>query len=425
MTARAEASLFWPGITRDIAETRNKCGICNDNAPSQPAMPSTSLNTPSLRDTFSTFGIPDTLTSDGGPEFASHATRAFLKTWGVHHRISSAYHPHANCRAEVAVKTMKRLIAGNTGPGGSLSDRFHKALLQYRNGPDPTTKTSPAMCLFGRATRDLLPGIPHKYKPHTEWADRMDLRERALSKRTISGRARWDEHSQGLTPLKCGDTVLIQNQTGRHPTKWDKTGTVVEVLQYHQYAVRTDGSGRLTTHNRRYLRRYDPHLSPTTTNPVPVPYPGTTYLPTPPPNPSDPTTSTPQNTTPETPPSPPPPTPTTTRMLLTTPANHQTPRPLLATPGPTSGLLTTPANTAPTTTANTNTLPEILRLGDKDSSLYNAGHQTPRSTQENPHQQPSPRYESRTKPALLLQTPPKQTGSQTHRQIWTITLVCQ
>ncbi len=103
----------------------------------------------SLRDTFSTFGIPETLTSDGGPEFSSHATRTFLKTWGVHHRISSAYHPHA---AEVAVKTMKRLIAGNTGQGGTLSDQIHKALLQYRNGPDPTTKVSPATCLFGRAT---------------------------------------------------------------------------------------------------------------------------------------------------------------------------------------------------------------------------------------------------------------------------------
>jgi hypothetical protein len=34
----------------------------------------------SLRDTFATFGIPETVTSDGGPEFSSHATRAFLKT---------------------------------------------------------------------------------------------------------------------------------------------------------------------------------------------------------------------------------------------------------------------------------------------------------------------------------------------------------
>ena len=40
---------------------------------------------------------------------------------------------------------------------------------------------------------------------------------------------------------------------------------VVEGLQYHQYAVRTDGSGRLTTRNRRYLRRFNPF----TTSPNP------------------------------------------------------------------------------------------------------------------------------------------------------------
>lgn len=319
MTARAEASIFWPGITKDITATRDRCATCNSNAPSQPAMPSITPEEPlypfqhvaadffhhqgitylvivdrytnwpvvtpsregatgliqTLRETFSTFGIPDTLTSDGGPEFASHTTRLFLSNWGVHHRTASAYHPHANCRAEVAVKTMKRLIAGNTGPGGTLTDKFHKALLQYRNSPDPETRMSPAACLFGRPTRDLLPGIPKQYRPHTEWTDRLDLRERALTKRSITNRTRWDEHSQGLSPLKCGDTVMVQNQTGRHPNKWDKTGTVVEVLQYHQYAVRTDGSGRLTTRNRRFLRRYHPiHPSPPTNMPsFPLPQP--------------------------------------------------------------------------------------------------------------------------------------------------------
>ena len=41
MTARAQTSLFWPVISKDIAETRSKCTVCNSNAPSQPAMPST------------------------------------------------------------------------------------------------------------------------------------------------------------------------------------------------------------------------------------------------------------------------------------------------------------------------------------------------------------------------------------------------
>ena len=42
-----------------------------------------------LRHTFATYGIPDELTSDGGPEFIAHNTRQFLKDWGVHHRLSS------------------------------------------------------------------------------------------------------------------------------------------------------------------------------------------------------------------------------------------------------------------------------------------------------------------------------------------------
>lgn len=40
---------------------------------------------------FSRFGIPEELSSDGGPEFASATTQEFLTRWGVHHRLSSAY----------------------------------------------------------------------------------------------------------------------------------------------------------------------------------------------------------------------------------------------------------------------------------------------------------------------------------------------
>ncbi len=212
ITSKAEASIFWPGITNDIQATRANCPHCNRMAPSQAALPPTPPTLPEypfqcicadyfhyqghtylvivdrysnwpiverardgaqglinvLRQTFATYGIPDELSSDGGPEFVAHTTRQFLQHWGIHHRLSSAAFPHSNCRAEVGVKTIKRLITGNVGKDGAINiDAFQEAILQYRNTPDPTTKLSPAMCVFGRPIKDLIPILPGKYHPHT------------------------------------------------------------------------------------------------------------------------------------------------------------------------------------------------------------------------------------------------------------------
>ena len=51
------------------------------------------------------------------------------------------------------------------------------------------------------------------------------------------------EHTKELALLSVGDVVQLQNQTGHNAKKWDKSGSILEVLPFKQYRVKVDGSG--------------------------------------------------------------------------------------------------------------------------------------------------------------------------------------
>ena len=118
-----------------------------------------------LRYHFITYGAPEELASDGGPEYTSAETRDFLRRWRVAHRLSSAYHPRSNLRAELGVKVVKRLLRENVGSDGSLhTDRLARAILTYRNTPSKDLGLSPAQMLYGRQLRDHIPALNTSYQ---------------------------------------------------------------------------------------------------------------------------------------------------------------------------------------------------------------------------------------------------------------------
>lgn len=319
MNERAKAGVYWPGITKDIEAVRAACSSCNRIMPSQPRTPPVEPLIPStpfeavacdyfhfnghyyfvaadrlsgwlevqqikvgtneagakglckaLRRLMIQVGVPMEISSDGGPEFSAGETEEFFKRWGIRHRISSVSFPSSNGRAELAVKTAKRLLMDNISPNGSLdNDAMVRALLIYRNTPDPGCKLSPAQILLGRPLRDTLPCISKEVmvfnndEIHPQWKEAWKAKEEALKVRYVKTLENLGEHSRPLAVLQHGNHVMIQNQSGRFPKKWDKSGVIVEVRANDQYTVKVDGSGRLTLRNRRFLRKYDSHkLSP-------------------------------------------------------------------------------------------------------------------------------------------------------------------
>ena len=93
-----------------------------------------------LKVLFARYGVPDTLVTDNGPQFASAEFLAFAKSWDFQHVTSSPRYPQSNGKAENAVKTVKQLFTKCRDAGQS---EFHP-LLDWRNTPTEGVGTSPA-----------------------------------------------------------------------------------------------------------------------------------------------------------------------------------------------------------------------------------------------------------------------------------------
>ena len=201
------------------------------------------------RQIFMNCGTAEELSSDGASIFESQAFQKFLKVWDVRHRVSSAEYAQSNGRAELGVKSAKRIIRGNALPNGSLdNDKFARAVMQYRNTPIAGIGLSPAQLYLHRQLRDFIPSRPVLYKPDIRWIKAAEKREEFAAQRNAKLKVRYNATAHNLSPLGIGDSVAVQNKQKR----WDRFGQVVQVLHDRQYLIKMDGSRRVTKRNHKF-----------------------------------------------------------------------------------------------------------------------------------------------------------------------------
>ena len=121
-----------------------------DAVPLQTATTTTIINV--LRRFFASFGLPEELVSDNGPQFTSQDFKVFCLNNAIKHTLTWPYHPASNGAAERAVRVVK-LAMKKMGSQLPLARRLAQFLLAYRTTPHTTTEMRPHELFLRRKLR--------------------------------------------------------------------------------------------------------------------------------------------------------------------------------------------------------------------------------------------------------------------------------
>ncbi|XP_057294539.1 uncharacterized protein K02A2.6-like [Hydractinia symbiolongicarpus] len=262
---RARQTVFWPKMNRDIEDFIKKCSTCQEMPPSKtnaPLLPYSSpdiawqnvgtdlfqyagrsylivayyyslwtevylLNRPdaacvieATKLIFSQHGIPETLVSDNGSQYASYQFKKFANEWGFNPITSNPRYPRSNDLAESMVKIVKRLIKKTQ----RSNEEFYLGLLAIRNTPLSCGK-SPAQLLIGFNLSDTLPSVVRHTPNFFRNMDREKKQMKTYHDQRCSGTA---------LIFQPGQIVSIQHQDTR---EWTIKGKILNEVAPRSYTV--------------------------------------------------------------------------------------------------------------------------------------------------------------------------------------------
>ena len=119
------------------------------------AVPLTDITASKVADAFSygivsSFGVPASITTDNGSQFASGLWQQLMRTWGIKHHLTTAYHPESNGLVERLHRRLKEsLLALGAEQPEQWFWRLPCTLLAIRTTLKPDIGSSPADLVFG------------------------------------------------------------------------------------------------------------------------------------------------------------------------------------------------------------------------------------------------------------------------------------
>ena len=214
-----------------------------------PRTPTTQSVVLMMKDVFDRWGVPETVVSDNGPQFASRVFSAFAKSAQFIHQTSSPHYPVSNGEAERAVQTAKHIIA--------FEDPF-STLQSYWATPIPSTRYSPTQTMMGKHIRTSLPPIT------SPWPAPLDVaRNGERAKATYTRDYNKRNGARELTELQPGDKVRMKTATD---DKWSDPATVTSRAAYpRSYFVEAENGGVYRIHRQHLLKlSHDSHIDSST-----------------------------------------------------------------------------------------------------------------------------------------------------------------